>query len=150
MPEQHAMRRMELEDLASVMLIEEKAYPHPWAKTIFVDSILKGYFCQLCAIDHAVVGYAVMSTGAGEAHILNICIDDKHQNKGFGRDLLHHMMALAKKNAVNTLFLEVRISNFIAKQLYESEGFNEIGLRKGYYPAGANREDALVFAKEIL
>lgn len=149
MSESYIFRSMQNEDLPQVMLIENRAYSHPWSQQIFLDSLATGYYCRLLLMQDELLGYAVMSTGAGEGHILNICIDPKKHKQGYGRILLHRMTQLATSKHLDTLFLEVRVSNQQARYLYESEGFNEIGYRRGYYPAENGREDALVFAKVL-
>jgi len=98
----------------------------------------------------AIAGYAILSVGAGEAHLLNICIDPGYRGQGLGRYLLGRMLDIARWNGAERLFLEVRPSNPLAKTLYESVGFDEIGRRPRYYPARNGREDAIVMALELL
>ena len=143
------LRTMEQEDLEHVMDVEELCYSHPWTHAIFSDCLRVGYCCWVMELDGDIIGYGVMSVAAGEAHILNICILPEFQGRGLGRKILARLLLLAKEHNVDTVFLEVRISNRIAQVLYESEGFNEIGQRNGYYPAENGREDALVFAKVV-
>ncbi|MBT8438251.1 MAG: ribosomal protein S18-alanine N-acetyltransferase [Gammaproteobacteria bacterium] len=140
---------MEQEDLEQVMDIEELCYSHPWTHGIFSDCLRVGYCCWVMELDGDIIGYGVMSVAAGEAHILNICILPDFQGRGLGRKILARLLLLAKDHNVDTVFLEVRINNRVAQVLYESEGFNEIGQRHGYYPAENGREDALVFAKVL-
>ena len=140
---------MEQEDLEQVMDIEELCYSHPWTEGIFSDCLRVGYCCWVMELDGDIIGYGVMSIAAGEAHILNICILPDFQGRGLGRKILARLLSLAKDHNVDTVFLEVRITNRVAQVLYESEGFNEIGQRNGYYPAENGREDALVFAKVL-
>lgn len=143
------LRTMEQEDLEQVMDIEELCYSHPWTHGIFSDCLRVGYCCWVMELDGDVIGYGVMSVAAGEAHILNICILPDFQGRGLGRKILARLLSLAKDHRVDTVFLEVRTSNRVAQVLYESEGFNEIGQRHGYYPAENGREDALIFAKVL-
>jgi ribosomal-protein-alanine N-acetyltransferase len=143
------LRTMEVEDLDDVMLIEEQAYAHPWTKGIFHDCLRVGYCSWVMELDGDIIGYGVMSVAAGEAHILNICITPDFQGRGLGRKILHRLITLARDHKVDTMFLEVRSGNRVAQMLYESEGFNEIGQRRGYYPAKDGREDAYVFAKVL-
>ena len=143
------LRAMEVEDLEQVMMIEELSYTHPWAQGIFRDCLRVGYCSWVMEIDEEVIGYGVMSIAADEAHVLNICIQPDFHGRGLGRKILHRLLTLAKDHNVDTVFLEVRASNRVAQMLYESEGFNEIGQRRGYYPADGGREDALVFAKVL-
>jgi ribosomal-protein-alanine N-acetyltransferase len=81
---------------------------------------------------------------AGEAHLLNLSIAAAHQRIGHGSMLLGEAMALARNLGVRSLFLEVRPSNRAAQALYTRFGFRKIAVRRGYYPAHAGREDALV------
>lgn len=146
------LRKMRKVDLARVMEIETKNYTFPWSEDIFKDcfSVLS-YSCWVCEdAEEKVVAYAILSVAAGEAHILNISVDPKTQGLGVGRKMMEHLIEIASKNA-DTLFLEVRPSNAKAQALYESLGFNEIGMRKDYYPAENNtREDAIMLALELL
>jgi len=144
------LRIMQTDDVDEVMDVEVRAYPHPWTKAIFYDCLRVGYCCWVMEIDGRLIGHGIMSIAAGEAHILNVCVDPDFQGRGLGRKILQRLMALAKDHQVQTLFLEVRCSNKVAQVLYESEGFNEIGRRPAYYPGVDKREDALVFAKELV
>jgi ribosomal-protein-alanine N-acetyltransferase len=132
--------------------IETTNYAFPWSKEIFIDcfSVLS-YSCWVCEdIEENVIAYAVLSIAAGEAHILNISVAPQSQGLGVGRKIMEHLIACASKKA-QTLFLEVRPSNTKAQALYESLGFNEIGIRKDYYPAENNtREDAIMLALELV
>jgi [ribosomal protein S18]-alanine N-acetyltransferase len=140
---------MRREDLNEIMGVEVRAYPFPWTEGIFRDCMRVGYSCWVMNNAEQLVGYAVMSMAAGECHILNLCVRPECQGQGYGRLLLRALLDHARRNRVETLFLEVRPSNTPAVHLYLSEGFNEVGLRKRYYPADNGREDALVLAKSL-
>lgn len=146
------LRKMRKADLAQILEIEAKNYTFPWSEEIFKDcfSVLS-YSCWVCDdLEEKVVGYAILSVAAGEAHILNISVDPQTQGLGVGRKMMEHLIEIAAKKA-ETMFLEVRPSNTKAQALYESLGFNEIGVRKGYYPAENNaREDAIMLALELI
>jgi ribosomal-protein-alanine N-acetyltransferase len=79
-----------------------------------------------------------------EAHLLNISVSPSWKGKGWGRHLLKHMMQVGRDKAGLNMFLEVRPSNVSAIMLYESIGFNEMGVRPGYYPAQNGRENAVL------
>ena len=138
------------DDLVQVLKIERSAYPEPWSEGVFSDCLRVGYRCDLYLKNDQVVGYSVVSTGAGEAHLLNLCLHPEYQGLGLGRQMLRKVLEKLPQERVETIFLEVRVSNQAAKNLYLSEGFNEIGQRFNYYPKGEGREDALVFAKSLL
>jgi len=140
---------MQQEDIAQVMEIERRAYAFPWTLGNFRDCIRSNYYCCVYRQGERCVGYAVMSVIAGEAQVLNICIDPDVQGQGLGRRLMAHLVATAWKRDADTVFLEVRVSNLAAYALYSSMGFNEVGMRPEYYPAADGREDAMVLALSL-
>ena len=131
-------------DLDEVMAIESAIYTHPWTRGNFADSLRAGYECRVLRLDGALVGYFVLMVAAGEAHLLNLSIGAAHQRNGHGSWLLGEAMALGRKLGAKSLFLEVRPSNRAAQALYTRFGFRKMAVRRGYYPAHAGREDALV------
>lgn len=143
---------MRSEDVDAVASIERNTYDFPWSPGIFADCVRVGYDCKLLECATHLAGYGIMSTAAGECHILNVCVASDFQGQGLGRILVYHMIDIAENVRARRVYLEVRPSNRAALRLYESIGFNQIGLRKGYYrarpPAGDlfGREDAMVMA----
>lgn len=144
------LRPMTQDDLTAVMTIEERAFPFPWTAGIFQDCIKQGYSCWIYEQGGEIAGYTIVMFVLDEMHLLNICIRPEDHGKGLGSALLKTMERIARGAKVETCFLEVRQSNFSAIRLYLNAGFNEIGVRKGYYPAASGREDAIVMAKTLL
>lgn len=144
------LRPMREADVDQVIAVEERAYPLPWTLQIFRDCLRAGYHGFVLELDGYVMGYFMLSVAAGEAHVLNICVDPAEQGKGHGKRLLRRAMDLARWHRVERIFLEVRPSNPNAIKLYHDHGFNEIGRRPNYYPAKNGREDALVMAYELM
>jgi ribosomal-protein-alanine N-acetyltransferase len=140
---------MEQADIPAVLEIEYAAYAYPWNEGTYLDCLRVGYSMWLMEYRKEVCGYGILSMGAGEAHLLNICVSPTHQGKGLGRELLAHMIEVARSHGNEMMFLEVRPSNIAAIRLYESVGFSEVGVRRGYYPAPTGREDALVLALQL-
>ncbi len=138
---------MTLQDLSTVMEIETVAYAHSWSEGNFRDCLSTGYEMVVVELQQKIIGYGVMMIAAGEAHLLNLCIHPDRQGTGHGRELLNYLMQIAGQKKASTVFLEVRASNTRARSLYYHAGFNEVGFRPDYYPAGSGREDAIVFAK---
>jgi ribosomal-protein-alanine N-acetyltransferase len=137
--------------LEPVLEIEQRAYPFPWSEGIFRDCLKAGYSGWLLDDGNGLVcGYALMSMAVDEAHVLNLCVDPSCQGRGLGRMLLDHLITLARAANATIVLLEVRKSNKAAIHLYESHGFQRLGLRKGYYPAEGGREDALVLGYDIV
>ena len=143
------LRPMVEDDLQAVLAVEEAGYDHPWTLGIFHDCLRVGYCCWVYQSGEQIIGHGVMSVAAGECHILNICVHPDRQGHGLGRKLLQRLLNIGRQHHADTAFLEVRVSNRKAVDLYLSSGFNEVGLRRGYYPAARRREDALVFAKDL-
>jgi ribosomal-protein-alanine N-acetyltransferase len=145
------LRRMRREDLPFVLDIEGKNYNFPWTEGIFIDCLKSSsYSCWICEELDVIVGFSIVSMAVGEAHIMNICVDPDVQKQGVGGRLLENMIELARKKA-DSIFLEVRPSNKIAVSLYKKRGFNEIGVRKNYYPAvNGRREDAVMLALDLV
>ncbi len=136
-------------DLDQIARIEAEAYPFPWTRGNFADSMAVGYpFWVLCSGD-TVAGYAVWMHILDEAHLLNICVAPGYQKRGWGARLLRFVMNLAQVGGASALFLEVRPSNEPACALYERFRFRQIGVRKDYYPASEGRENALVMYREL-
>lgn len=141
---------LRLEDLASVMVIEQQAYPYPWTSGNFRDALASGYH-GLKLIDQGVmVGYLVWMRVLDEAHLLNFTIAPARQSRGLGQHLLKVWLAQLVQAGIQDVLLEVRPSNPKAIRLYQRNGFVQTGLRKGYYPSGPNgREDALLMNKSL-
>jgi ribosomal-protein-alanine N-acetyltransferase len=89
-------------------------------------------------------GFTIYECVLDEATLLNIAINPECQGKGLGRALLRESLVALDAN-ITKVFLEVRVSNESALQLYRSEGFSQIGERRNYYPTANGREDAFVF-----
>ena len=137
-------RPMRPADLDRVMQIEPALYSHPWTRGNFDDSLTAGYSCWVVECGSAVAGYGVLMLGVREAHLLNLSVAGDWQRRGFGRMLLEHFMRIARGSDAAQMFLEVRPSNVAARRLYVDFGFREITVRRGYYPLGRGREDAIL------
>ena len=143
-----SFRTMHADDLKQIMAIEVQAYSHPWTLGIFKDCV-RGHRCWVAMQDDEIVGYGVLMMAPGEAHVLNLCVKPDQQRKGVGRALLRLLAKHSEQAGVDMILLEVRRSNQSAIDLYDDEGFHELGVRKGYYPADNGREDAIILAKYL-
>lgn len=141
------LRPMLESDLDQLMPIELRAYPYPWTRGIFSDCLRHNYHCLLHEQDGIIVAYSVISVAVEEMHLLNLTVNPDYQGNGLGRRLLSTMEMIGRGLDAKECFLEVRPSNKAAINLYINHGFNEVGLRKDYYPAKQGREDAVVMAK---
>ena len=138
------IRPMRAGDVADVVAIERASYQFPWSEGIFRDCLRVGYVCRVLTVARQVIAYGVMSIGAGEAHILNLCVSEAYRCRGVGKRLLRSLIERATAAGMAEAFLEVRPSNTAAIRLYLSMGFEQAGTRRGYYQAFSGREDAAV------
>lgn len=138
------------ERLDAVLQVEQRAYEHPWNRTHFLDALEAGYQAQLLWADQTLLGYFVAMKGVDEVHLLNITVDPVYQRQGWARILLEALAIWGRSQAAQWAWLEVRVGNVRAMQVYESCGFRTMGRRKDYYPAGGGqREDALVMCLKL-
>ena len=143
------MRPMNAGDLDEVLSIEYSVCSFPWGRGNFADSMASGYSCWVCRVEGELVGYFVLMLAVDDAHLLTISVAEKRQRLGFGARLLHHAMKVARESGATTVLLEVRPSNEKALAMYRHFGFQQIGVRRGYYPAEGGREDALVLTHAL-
>ena len=143
------IRPMRATDVAEVVAIERAAYQFPWSEGIFRDCLRVGYLCLVVTVERQVLAYGVMSFGAGEAHILNLCVSEAYRCRGVGKRLLGALMERAAAAGMAEAFLEVRPSNTAAIRLYLALGFEQVGMRRGYYQAVGGREDAAVLKRVL-
>jgi [ribosomal protein S18]-alanine N-acetyltransferase len=140
-----AWRAMTVSDIDRVMAVEVQAYPFPWSRGHFTDSLAAGYLAELQVVGPELIGYFVAMGGVEELHLLNLTVAPPHQGRGHAVALLRRLAGEARAVGALQIWLEVRESNLRARQLYERWGFELAGVRKGYYPAAhGQREHALV------
>lgn len=138
-------------DLDEVWALECSVFPYPWSRNNFADSLASGYDCWTVRDPAGVlVGYYLLMYALDEAHLLDVAVAAKRQGQGLGRQLLEQLAARARSQGMASIFLEVRPTNERALAVYRRLGYEQIGRRKGYYPAGANgREDAIVMRLDL-
>ena len=119
------IRPMHELDIPVIAAIEKAAYQFPWSEGIFRDCLRVGYVCRMVDVVGDMGGYGIMSVGAGEAHILNVCIRDEYRSRGFARKMTAVPAGAARvPPACSEAFLEVRPSNVAAARLYHSWASN--------------------------
>jgi len=146
----NGIRPMQAADLPAVMKIENQSYDFPWSEEIFRDCLANSYQSMLYVDQQQIQAYAVSQNIVDECHLLNLTVRPEARSRGIGKKMLQYLINQARRNDIGSLFLEVRVSNIAAITLYDQLGFNEIGVRRDYYPASNGREDALVFAYEVV
>jgi ribosomal-protein-alanine acetyltransferase len=143
-------RPLAREDIEEVVALERASHAAPWTAGNFLDALAAGYGMTVGVLGRDIVAYGVLLFAPGEAQILNLTVAPDVRRRRIGRTLLRRFVADAKARGASQCFLEVRVSNRPAIDLYAAEGFAAIARRIGYYPAsGDAREDALVMRKSL-
>jgi len=155
---------MQTADLDAVLEIEALSHLHPWTKGNFSDSLAAGHwaYCIRPQVDQAIKGsyldpailwaYCILFPAVDELHLLNITVSPKLRQLGLASRMMAAIEGVAAQQYMSRIILEVRPSNAAAVALYQKLGYEQIGVRKNYYPADpqlGTREDALVMAKSI-
>ncbi|OGT15427.1 MAG: ribosomal-protein-alanine N-acetyltransferase [Gallionellales bacterium RIFOXYB12_FULL_54_9] len=143
------MRMMTIADVDAVLNIEQAVQVYPWSRGNYTDALDSGYLCFVEEIAGEIAGYAVLMPGVEEAELLNIGVAASHQRQGMGGAMLSALCKVATDKQLYRLFLEVRASNLAALNLYRRAGFEQVGVRRGYYHDAEGSEDALVMACEL-
>ncbi|MBR1622915.1 MAG: ribosomal protein S18-alanine N-acetyltransferase [Pseudobutyrivibrio sp.] len=135
-------------DLQQICDIEQEVMPVPWSMKSFQDAYSSQYsMLMVAADDYRIYGFSVLYITAPEAELPDIVVAKEHQGKGIGKELLENTIQEARDKGVDTIFLEVRVSNKAARGLYASFGFEEIGTRKYFYSNPV--EDAICMSASI-
>lgn len=141
---------MQEADLAAVMVNERAAYDFPWSHSIMASNQKRHYCIVFESLEEnqpsKILGHAILSTVADEASVLNIAVSPDAQRQRIGYQLMENILAHAHQKNCLEVFLEVRESNRPAFTMYHQFGFNEVGLRRNYYPSHQGREDAILLA----
>ncbi|PCI63025.1 MAG: ribosomal-protein-alanine N-acetyltransferase [Gammaproteobacteria bacterium] len=136
-------------DVKQLMPIENNCHSHPWSEKTFKSCINGRYFSEY-ALDkkQLKIGFYVGEHVAGEATLMDICVEPSLQGKGYGKALLLQFLQQVKTLNASKVFLEVRASNIAAQMLYMNHNFIEISRRTAYYPSakGFGYEDAIVMS----
>lgn len=144
------LRTMTADDLEAVMAIEQSAYSHPWSLGNFRDSLNPLFDAHCLWLEGELLGYFLAMHGVQEMHLLNITVAPARQGQGWGHMMLDALSLLSRSQGAQWLWLEVRLSNERALQVYERYGFRRVSIRKDYYPAGRQqREHAVVMSLKL-
>ncbi|MCF8566356.1 ribosomal protein S18-alanine N-acetyltransferase [Alicyclobacillus tolerans] len=144
------IRKMTLSDLDGVLEVEHRSFTAPWSRQAFLRELVDNQFARYIVADDVsrVIGYAGVWLILDEGHVTNIAVDPDYRGQHLGELLLRSLMTICLARGIKRMTLEVRVSNHVAKALYEKLGFVGVGVRKGYYTD--NREDALIMWTDLV
>ncbi|HHW7507478.1 TPA: ribosomal protein S18-alanine N-acetyltransferase [Mannheimia haemolytica] len=135
------------QDFERLFEIEQNAHLVPWSKGTLLNNQGEKYLNLKLVENNQIVAFAISQIVLDEATLFNIAVDPAFQGKGFGKRLLSELILQLQQKNVATLWLEVRESNQTAQKLYNSLGFNEVTIRKNYYPTPeGGKENAVIMA----
>lgn len=136
-------------DIETVAAIEAESFANPWHPHTFRSLIRQDRVVILVAEvpGGGVVGYTVLWSVLDEGELANLAVRIPFQGRGLGSALLDRVLAEAKARAIRTVFLEVRMSNERAYDLYRSRGFKQVGVREAYYQNP--KEDARILVLDV-
>lgn len=131
---------MRLDDVEEVLAIERASFTHPWSQRAFVYELAENRAARLWVVrtrepgaGARVIAYLCLWVVADELHVTNFAVHPGYRQRGLGRRLLGTVLEYYRRQGATRAALEVRPSNLAARRLYETFGFREVGLRRGYY-----------------
>ena len=141
-------RKMTPSAVPQVAAIEAQCFSLPWSEQGFLDSIAReDTIFMVTELDTKIAGYIGMYTSYGEGEITNVAVSNEYRKQGIGNALVEAMKSAGKENQLESILLEVRVSNERALSLYKRNGFKELGIRKNFYEQPT--EDAIIMSCEI-
>ena len=134
--------------IAQIAALEKRCFSDPWSEASVRSELTNPLSCWLVAEkDGKLIGYVGSQSVPPEADVMNLAVAPEWRNKGIGRALMTALIAQLHSRGITALFLEVRVGNTPAQNLYRSLGFVEAGRRPKYYVNPT--EDALILRKEL-
>jgi ribosomal-protein-alanine N-acetyltransferase len=146
------LRPVGLEACFTLADLHDRAFDRPWSAEAF-EELLKGpgAFAVLGESGEPgeARGFILCRAVAGEAEILTVGVDPAARRRGWGAALVEMAAGIAREARAFEMFLEVEADNVAALKLYETTGFERVGLRKGYYPHPDGAKDAVVMRRAL-
>ena len=141
--------QMTFDDIPQVAALEKACFPDPWPQSILVRELENELSLWLVAKESGrVLGYIGSQSVLDESDMMNLAVSPDARRQGIGRMLVRSLCEALAAKGIRSLMLEVRESNAPAVSLYESMGFQQVGLRPNYY--FHPKENARIFRKEGL
>ena len=135
--------------MQDVLNIEAASNLTPWSKKIFQKILENRSISFVIRSNESVVAFCIANKVLDECHLQNIAVIEEFRGKGIGTFMLNILFKRAKLSDLDTVLLEVRESNEIARKFYRDNGFKELSVRKNYYKAENGRENAVIMRLEV-
>ena len=142
------LRKWKYEDILKISELEQECFPQePWSFKTLAASFDSESFQGVLAEDGGeIIGYGGITVAADTADIDNVAVTELFRNSGVGTAIITELVKIAKERGAQKVFLEVRVSNSVAMEMYLHNGFKGVYARTRYYSDG---EDCLVMCKEL-
>jgi ribosomal-protein-alanine N-acetyltransferase len=142
------LRPMKLEDIDGVIKIEKDLFPEPWDEDAFYLSIMmNNYISVVGTIKDKIISYMIGRPEGNNFHLMNIAVSRKFWKKGYGSKMISYLLKELEKNKlIKSCYLEHRITNKAAFEMYKKFGFKVVGIRPNYY---GNKIDAVIMEINI-
>lgn len=148
------IRALRRSDLPAVLSIEQETQHSPWSEGMFFAAFMHVNYYNWALVNHQdqVVAYAIQLVEPDVVNLMTISVAPALQGQGLGKLLLRwlELFITSRSQGPYRQLLEVRVSNTVARALYKQMGYEQIGVRKGYYATESGREDALVLQKQVV
>lgn len=142
------IRKATIKDASVIYEIGKHSFFDAWRKETVESDLIKAHSCYFVAeINNTVIGYACYWYILDEAQLVNLAVELKYRRKGVARALMNAGEEESKKRNMKFMFLEVRVSNTNAQELYRKMGFTVGSLRKGVYEKP--KEDGYIMMKKL-
>ena len=144
------IRRMMLEDIPAVVALDRISFALPWPERSFRFELTDNPAsrCWVYEVDGKIAGMIVAWLLVDEAHVATISTHPDYRRRGIARELLTYALRYMAREGAVTSFLEVRVSNTSAQEMYRSFGYEATGRRKKYYKDTG--EDAILMTLNTL
>lgn len=135
-------------DLPEVVAIEAVSFKMPWSEVLFYNEIHNPRsVSKVARVNERIAGYVCANQIIDEGHILNLAVHPEFRESGIASALVEYVIDYLKENNCRFIFLEVRVSNEIARKMYGKFDFEVIGIRKNYYVTPV--EDAVIMVLKM-
>lgn len=143
------IRKMEKDDIKTILEIERESFTTPWSEESFELEITKNQLARyiVAELGDRVVGYGGIWLILDEGHITNIAVKSEYRGRDIGKALVEGLIYICSVEGINNMTLEARVSNVVAINLYKKYGFIESGIRPNYYLD--DNEDAIIMWKKL-
>lgn len=146
----HVCEALDTSNIDAAYQIHRQVQPKPWSKSTFSDCLTSPYYALQVTHQDQLLGYALVLEVVDEATLMDIAVTPSARRQGVGQKLLNSIIDQCRQHSMQTLWLEVRAGNRPAITLYQQAGFEQVEVRKGYYPAEEGREDALIMCLPLV